>query len=214
MGYLPAGIPSALLTQRPDIMAAEHTLLAANAQIGAARAAFFPSISLTGSGGLTSVSLNKLFTPAAEVWSFAPQITLPIFTGGQNRANLDYAKVEKRVEIATYEKTIQTAFREVSDGLAARGTYLDQLAAEQALVAAYSDAYRLADMRFRAGVDSYLATLTTQQSLFEAQQTLVSLKAAQLQNLVTLYKALGGGWYETTPDQADPTKKNPSPSST
>jgi multidrug efflux system outer membrane protein len=199
MADLPAGVPSSLLTQRPDIMAAEHTLLAANAQIGAARAAFFPSISLTGSGGVESVALTNLFTPAAAMWSFAPQITLPIFSGGENRANLDYAKVEKRIDIAEYEKTIETAFREVSDGLAARGTYLDQLAAEQALVLAYEDAYRLADMRFRAGVDSFLTTLTTQQSLFESQQTVVSLKAAQLQNLVTLYKALGGGWYEVTP---------------
>jgi multidrug efflux system outer membrane protein len=199
MANLPAGVPSSLLTQRPDIMAAEHTLLASNAQIGAARAAFFPSISLTASGGVESVALTNLFSPAAAMWSFAPQITLPIFSGGENRANLDYAKVEKRIDIAEYEKTIETAFREVSDGLAARGTYLDQLAAEQSLVAAYQDAYRLADMRFRAGVDSFLTTLTTQQSLFESQQTLVSLKAAQLQNLVTLYKALGGGWYDVTP---------------
>ncbi|WP_284945476.1 efflux transporter outer membrane subunit [Acidisoma cladoniae] len=199
MADLPAGVPSLLLTQRPDIMAAEHTLLSENAQIGAARAAFFPSISLTGSGGVESVTLNKLFTPAAEMWSFAPQITLPIFSGGQNRANLDYAKVEKRVEIANYEKTIQTAFREVSDALAARGTYLDQLAAEQQLVDAYGDAYRLSTMRFQAGVDTYLSALTTQQSLFESEQTLVSLKASQLQNLVTLYKALGGGWYAVSP---------------
>jgi multidrug efflux system outer membrane protein len=198
MADLPAGVPSSLLTQRPDIMAAEHTLLAENAQIGAARAAFFPSISLTGSGGVESVTLNKLFTPAAELWTFAPQITLPIFSGGENRANLDYAKVEKRIEIANYEKTIQTAFREVSDGLAARGTYLDQLAAEQQLVDAYADAYRLSTMRFQAGVDTYLSALTTQQSLFQSEQTLVSLKAAQLQNLVTLYKALGGGWYAAT----------------
>jgi multidrug efflux system outer membrane protein len=196
---LPAGVPSSLLTQRPDIMAAEHTLLAENAQIGAARAAFFPSISLTGSGGVESVTLSKLFTPAAEMWSFAPTITLPIFSGGKNRANLDYAKIEKRVDIANYEKTIQTAFQEVADGLAARGTYLDQLAAEQQLVDAFSDAYRLSNLRFQAGVDTYLSALTAQQSLFSAEQTLVSLKASQLQNLVTLYKALGGGWYAVSP---------------
>jgi multidrug efflux system outer membrane protein len=199
MANLPAGIPSSLLEQRPDIMAAEHTLLAANASIGAARAAFFPSISLTGAGGVSSFYLRNLFSPAAAAWSFAPQITLPIFTGGENRANLDYAKVEKRIEIANYEQTIQTAFSEVADGLAARGTYLDQLAAEQQLVNAYSDSYRLAYMRFKAGVDSFLTSLTTQQSLFDSQQTLVTLKEDQLQNLVTLYKALGGGWYETTP---------------
>ena len=199
MANLPAGIPSSLLEQRPDIMAAEHTLLAANASIGAARAAFFPSISLTGAGGVSSFYLRNLFSPAAAAWSFAPQITLPIFTGGENRANLDYAKVEKRIEIADYEQTIQTAFSEVADGLAARGTYLDQLAAEQQLVDAYSDSYRLAYMRFKSGVDSFLTSLTTQQSLFDSQQTLVTLKEDQLQNLVTLYKALGGGWYETAP---------------
>lgn len=196
MANLPAGLPSSLLTQRPDIMAAEHTLRSANAQIGAARAAFFPSITLTASGGTTSNLLNKLFTPAAETWTFQPEITIPIFTWQQNEANLDYAKVEKRIDIATYEQTIQTAFREVADGLAARGTYLDQLSAQFQLVSAYQDAYRLAELRFRSGADSYVTTLDTQQSLFSAEQTLVSLKAAQLQNLVGLYKALGGGWLE------------------
>jgi multidrug efflux system outer membrane protein len=199
MADLPAGLPSSLLTQRPDVMAAEHTLLSANALIGAARAAFFPSITLTASGGVASNSLSQLFTPGGETWLFEPTITLPIFTWEQNQANLDYAKVQKRIDIASYEQTIQTAFREVADGLAARGTYLDQLAAQQALVDAYRDAYRIADLRFRAGADGYLTTLDTQQSLFSSEQTLVSLKAAQLQNLVTLYKALGGGWYADTP---------------
>jgi multidrug efflux system outer membrane protein len=199
MADLPAGIPSDLLTQRPDIMAAEHTLLSANAQIGAARAAFLPSISLTASGGVASNFLNKLISPAAETWSFAPTITIPIFTWGQNEANLNYAKVQKRIDIADYEKTIETAFREVADGLAARGTYLDQLAAQQSLVQAYSDAYRLADLRFRTGADSFVTTLTTQQSLFQAEEDLISVKASQMQNLVTLYKALGGGWYADTP---------------
>jgi multidrug efflux system outer membrane protein len=205
MADLPAGLPSSLLTQRPDIMAAEHTLLSANALIGAARAAFFPSITLTASGGVASNSLNELFTAGGETWLFEPTITLPIFTWQQNEANLDYAKVQKRIDIATYEQTIQTAFREVSDGLAARGTYLDQLAAQEELVAAYRDAYRIADLRFRAGADGYLTTLDTQQSLFSAEQTLVSLKEAQLQNLATLYKALGGGWYaDTAPASAGP----------
>lgn len=198
MADLPAGLPSSLLTQRPDIMAAEHTLLSANALIGAARAAFFPSITLTASGGVASNTLNELFTPAGETWLFEPTITVPIFTWEQNQANLDYAKIQKRIDIATYEKTIQTAFHEVADGLAARGTYLDQLAAQQELVDAYSDAYRIALLRFRAGADGYLPTLDTQQSLFSAEQTMVSLKEAQLQNLVTLYKALGGGWYADT----------------
>ena len=193
---LPAGLPSDLMTKRPDVMAAEHNLLAANANIGAARAAFFPSITLTASGGLQSSNLATLFTGSATTWSFAPQITIPIFTAGQNEGNLDLAKVEKNIYVAQYEKAIQTAFREVSDGLAARGTYLDQIGAQQALVAAYADAYRLSDMRFRAGVDNYLATLDSQRSLYAAQQALITLKQAQLTNLVTLYKALGGGWKE------------------
>ncbi len=128
---LPEGLPSDLLTNRPDIMAAEHNLKAANANIGAARAAFFPSISLTASGGVQSTNLGSLFTGGAATWSFAPQITVPIFTAGQNQANLDLAKVQTNIYVAQYEKTIQTAFREVSDGLAARGTYVDQVAAQQ-----------------------------------------------------------------------------------
>ena len=204
MADLPAGVPSSLLTQRPDIMAAEHTLLSANALIGAARAAFFPSITLTGTGGVASNSLKELFTPAGETWLFEPTITLPIFTWQQNEADLDYARVQKRIDIAAYEQTIQTAFREVADGLAARGTYLDQLAAQQELVDAYRDAYRIADLRFRAGADGYITTLDTQQSLFSAEQTLVSLKEAQLQNLATLYKALGGGWNADTPPGSAP----------
>ena len=202
MADLPDGLPSDLLSRRPDVMAAEHTLLAANAQIGAARAAFFPSISLTGNGGLASASLNKLFDSAAQTWTFAPQVTIPIFTWGQNQANLDNATAEKNVDLARYENTIQTAFREVSDGLAARGTYLDQLAAQQADVDAFSGAYQLAELRYRTGADTYESALETQQSLFSAQQTLISLKAEQLQNLVTLYEALGGGWYATTPAPA------------
>jgi len=193
---LPAGLPSDLLANRPDIMAAEHNLLAANANIGAARAAFFPSISLTASGGLQSTSLGTLFTGSATTWSFAPQITLPIFTAGRNQGNLDLAKVQKNVYVAQYEKAIQTAFREVADGLAARGTYVDQLAAQRRLVAAYDGSYRLSELRFRAGVDNYLTTLDSQRSLYAAQQNLVVLKQAQLANQVTLYKALGGGWTE------------------
>ncbi len=195
---LPAGLPSDLLTNRPDVMAAEHNLLAANANIGAARAAFFPSISLTASGGLQSGNLGSLFTGGATTWSFAPQITLPIFTAGQNQGNLDLAKVQKNIYVAQYEKTIQTAFREVSDALAARGTYLNQIEAQQALVSAYADAYRLSDLRFRAGVDSFLPELDSQRLLYVAQQNLITLKQTQLANLITLYRALGGGWNETT----------------
>jgi multidrug efflux system outer membrane protein len=189
---LPAGLPSDLLASRPDIVAAEHNLKAANANIGAARAAFFPSISLTASDGVASNQLGSLFKGGAKTWSFAPSITIPIFTAGQNEANLDLAKAERDIQIATYEKTIQTAFSEVANALAARGTYLRQIKAQQALVDAYGDAYRLSELRFRTGIDNYLTALDSQRSLYSAQQTLVSLKEAELANLVTFYKVLGG----------------------
>jgi len=198
LANLPVGLPSDLLVKRPDISAAEHDLLAANANIGAARAAFFPSISLTASGGLMSASLGTLFAGSAATWAFAPQINIPIFTAGQNEANLDLAKARKNIYVAQYEKAIQTAFREVADSLAARGTYLNQLAAQQALVDASADSYRLSYMRFRAGVDSYLPTLDSQRALYSGQQSLITLKQAELANLITLYKALGGGWNEHT----------------
>jgi multidrug efflux system outer membrane protein len=195
---LPAGLPSDLLFRRPDVVAAEHNLIAANANIGAARAAFFPSISLTASGGVAGSQLNQLFTSAGTTWSFTPQINIPIFTAGQNQGNLDLAKVQKNIQVAQYEKTIQTAFREVSDALAARTTYIDQVRAQQQLVDAAADSVRLSTMLFKAGVDNYLPVLTAEQTLYPAQQTLLSLKLAQLANLVTLYKALGGGWNERT----------------
>ncbi|MEJ0096278.1 MAG: efflux transporter outer membrane subunit [Methylocella sp.] len=192
---LPAGLPSDLLFRRPDIVAAEHDLIAANANIGAARAAFFPSISLTGSGGVAGTQLSRLFTKSALTWSFEPQITLPIFTGGQNEANLDLAHVQKNIQVAQYEKAIQTAFREVSDALAARTTYVDQVKAQRQLVNAAADSLRLSTHRFRAGVDDYLPVLQAQETLYSAQQTLLGLNQARLVNLVTLYKALGG-WHE------------------
>jgi multidrug efflux system outer membrane protein len=195
---LPAGLPSDLLFRRPDVVAAEHNLIAANANIGAARAAFFPSISLTGSGGVAGSQLNHLFTPGGVTWSFEPQINIPIFTAGQNQGNLDLAKAQKNIQVAQYEKTIQTAFREVADALAARTTYIDQVRAQQQLVEAAADSLRLSTLRFRTGVDDYLPVLEAQQSLYSAQQTLLNLRQAQLVNLVTLYKALGGGWNEHT----------------
>ncbi|HEV8017250.1 MAG TPA: efflux transporter outer membrane subunit [Steroidobacteraceae bacterium] len=198
LAAVPAGLPSDLLTHRPDILSAEHTLRAANANIGAARAAFFPSIQLTASGGTASNRLAGLFGSGTGSWSFAPTITLPIFTGGQNRANLDLAHIEKNVAVAQYELTIQTAFREVSDALSARGTYVDQRRAQESLVTADADAYRLAEMRFRSGVDSYLSTLDAQRSLYAAQQGLVTVRQAELTNQVTLYKTLGGGWQQYT----------------
>jgi multidrug efflux system outer membrane protein len=198
LAELPEGLPSDLLTHRPDIMAAEHDLRAANADIGAARAAFLPSIQLTASGGTASSRLGNLFNKGTGTWSFTPNIALPIFTGGRNRANLDLAHIEKNIEVARYELTIQTAFREVSDALAARGAYRDQRGSQEALVAADADTYHLAEMRFRSGVDSYLTTLDAQRSLYAAQQQLVAIRQAELANQVTLYKALGGGWYQRT----------------
>lgn len=198
LAAIPEGLPSDLLTHRPDILSSEHNLRAANANIGAARAAFFPSIQLTASGGTASNRLNGLFRGGSGTWSFAPSVTLPIFAGGQNVANLDLAHIEKNVAIAQYELAIQTAFREVSDALSARGTYLDQRQAQEALVAADVEAYHLAELRFRSGVDSYLSTLDAQRSLYAAAQGLVSVRQAELANQVTLYKALGGGWQQRT----------------
>jgi len=198
LAAIPAGLPSDLLTHRPDVLSAEHALRGANANIGAARAAFFPSIQLTASGGTASSRLNGLFRPGTATWSFAPTLTIPIFAGGRNRANLDLAHIEKNVAVAQYELTIQTAFREVADALSARGTYIDQRRAQDALVAADADAYRLAEMRFRSGVDNYLATLDAQRSLYAAQQGQVTVRQAELTNQVTLYKALGGGWEQHT----------------
>jgi multidrug efflux system outer membrane protein len=191
---LPAGLPADLLQRRPDIRAAEHTLLAANANIGAARAAFFPSVTLTGNGGTSSGGIGKLFGAGTASWLFEPNISVPIFDAGQNFANLDYAKVQKRIEIANYEKAIQSAFHDVADALAARATYRRQVAFEQQLVAADQRDYTLSTMRFDAGVDNYLTVLVAQSSLFSAQINLVGLKLAQQQNLITLFKALGGGW--------------------
>ena len=179
-------------------MAAEHDLRAANANIGAARAAFLPSIQLTGSGGTASSRLGDLFGKGTGTWSFTPTINLPLFTGGRNRANLDLAHIEKNTAVARYELTIQTAFREVSDALNARETYRDQRNSQQALAAADAEAYRLAEMRFRSGVDNYLATLDAQRSLYAAEQQLVAIRQAELANLVTLYKTLGGGWAQHT----------------
>ena len=195
---LPSGLPSQVLTQRPDVLAAEHQLIAANADIGAARAAFFPSISLTGNFGTASPQLDGLFKDGAETWTFAPQISVPIFAGGANAANLDLAKIEKNVYVAQYEKAVQTAFRETADSLDALATLDDQLAAQQALVKTSNEAYALSDLRFRHGVDSYLSVLDAQRTLYSAQQALLNVKLARLQNLVTLYKALGGGAVEHT----------------
>jgi outer membrane protein, multidrug efflux system len=195
---LAEGIPSDVLVRRPDVLAAEHQLMASNAEIGAARAAFLPAISLTGSFGTESTQLSGLFKAGSRAWTFSPQISLPIFAGGANVANLQATKLARDTAVAQYEKAIQTAFREVADALVARGTLDEQLAAQQALVNASAVAYRLADMRYRGGVDSYLTALVAQVSLYSAQQQLQTVRLLRLQNLVTLYKALGGGLREHT----------------
>jgi len=188
-----AGVSSEVLLQRPDILMAESRLQAMNANIGAARAAFFPRISLTGSVGTISTDLSGLFGAGAGTWSFMPQITLPIFTGGANRANLDAAYVDREIGISQYEKAIQVAFREVKDSLALRTTLDDQAAAQEALVDAVEVSFRLYDARYKAGIDAYLGVLVAQRSLYGAQQGLVNVRLALLANRVALYKVLGGG---------------------
>jgi multidrug efflux system outer membrane protein len=193
---LAPGIPSHVLLRRPDVLAAEHALRAANANIGVARAAFFPTISLTGFAGLASVALGGLFTGNAVGWSFSPQVTAPLFTGGRNAANLDVANVRKRIEIARYERAIQVAFREVADALAARSAFEEQLAAQTARVEAEQARYELSQQRYRAGIESYLSVLAAQQDLYAAQEQLIEVRIARLTNLADLYRALGGGWRE------------------
>ncbi|WP_083969552.1 efflux transporter outer membrane subunit [Kerstersia gyiorum] len=191
---IPVGVPSSLLTQRPDILGAENQLLSANASIGAARAAFFPSISLTGQFGTASTHLSDLFGSGSGAWSFVPVINLPIFTAGRLQANLDVAEVRKDIAVANYEKTIQQAFREVADALAGEATYGDQLKALRAQESAAGRTLELSNLRYETGVDSYLQVQTAQISHFSAQQAVVQAEAASLNNRVALYKALGGGW--------------------
>jgi multidrug efflux system outer membrane protein len=189
-------VDSELLVRRPDVLAAEHALKAANANIGAARAAFFPSISLTGFAGLASTALSSLFTGGAAFWSFTPQVTVPIFTGGKLEAGLDAAQVRKRIEIARYERTIQVAFREVADALESRAALEAELEAQVARVAAEQRRYDISELRYRTGIESYLAVLTAQRDLYTAQRALIEVRLARLTNTVALYAALGGGWKE------------------
>ena len=187
------GLPSDVLLHRPDILQAEGQLKGVNANIGAARAAFFPRITMVSSVGFGSEGLTNLFKPGSFAWQFAPQITLPIFDAGSNRANLNVAEVDRDIAVAQYEKTIQTAFQEVADALAQRGTIDDQVAAQQSLTEATGESYRLSQARYDKGVDSYLNTLDSQRSLYSAQQNLINIRLALLANQVTLYKVLGGG---------------------
>ncbi|QWV91722.1 AdeC/AdeK/OprM family multidrug efflux complex outer membrane factor [Geomonas oryzisoli] len=187
------GLPSDVLLSRPDILQAENNLKGANANIGAARAAFFPRIALTTSVGFGSDQLTGLFKGGNLAWSFAPSISVPIFEGGRNKANLEVAKVDRDIAVAQYEKAIQIAFREVADALAQRGTIDEQVAAQQSLTGATAETFRLSQARYQTGVDSYLNVLDAQRSLYVAQQNLITTRLARLNNMVTLYKVLGGG---------------------
>lgn len=190
---LKAGISSNVLLTRPDIIEAEHNLKAKNANIGAARAAFFPSISLTANTGIASKSLSSLFDGGAQnVWSFSPNITLPIFNAGQNSANLDYTYAQKDIALAQYEKTIQTAFREVSDALATRAAVHEQIKKQEELVDAVSKSYTIALNAYKVGTGSYLNVLISQRTLYAAQQALIAKYQEDLTNRVSLYSALGG----------------------
>lgn len=191
---LPAGVPSDLLLRRPDLLQSEHQLKAATANIGVARAAFYPRISLTATAGSSSADLSSLFKAGSGSWSFIPQISLPIFDGGANQANLDGAKAAQGIAVAQYEKSIQTAFREVADALVQRSAVGDQLQAQTALVQASGEVLQMSQARFDRGVDSYLDVLDAQRSWYSARQTLIATRLARLTNGVTLYKALGGGW--------------------
>lgn len=194
LAELPVGLPSDLLYRRPDIIRAEYQLRAANANIGAARAAFFPRISLTGAVGSASSQLSGLFDSGSDYWTFSPSISVPIFNAGQLRANRDYAEISRNIQVAEYESTIQTAFREVADGLAAQQTYARQVQAQRDLLETSEDYLRLADQRYRTGVDSYLTLLDAQRQLFNVRQQFISDRLAQLVSEVELFKALGGGW--------------------
>jgi len=187
------GLPSEVLLRRPDILQAENLLKGSNANIGAARAAFFPRITLTSSVGFSSDELVGLFNGDTFTWSFIPRITLPIFDAGSNQANLTVAEVDRDIAVARYEKTIQTAFREVADGLALRGTVDEQLAAQQSLADATAESHKLSQARYDKGVDSYLQVLDSQRALYGAQQNLIGVRLARLANQVTLYRVLGGG---------------------
>ena len=190
------GLPSDLLYSRPDVVAAEHQLRGANANIGAARAAFFPSISLTGSIGSGSSELSNLFDSGTRVWSFLPKITLPIFQGGKLRANLAIANADRDIALAQYEKSIQVGFRETADALALNVSLDEQVSAQQRLVDAAEQANRLSQARYDAGLDSFVTLLDARRTAYNAQQTQLQAQLAQQANRITLYKVLGGGWHE------------------
>lgn len=199
LAALPAGLPSEVLLRRPDVLAAEHLLRAANANIGAARAAFFPSITLTGAVGSASDELSGLFDSGTSTWSFVPRVNVPIFQGGRLRAGLGVATADRDIALAQYEKAIQAGFREVADALALTTTLAAQRSASEATVEAAAEADRLSRARYEAGRDSFLVLLDAQRTLYLAQQALIITRLAEQANRVTLYRALGGGWQERSP---------------
>lgn len=194
---VPVGLSSEILLGRPDVLEAEHNLKAANANIGTARAAYFPSITLTSQGGVGSSTLSGLFSGGTStIWSFVPNLSLPLFDAGERDANLDYAKAKRDGYVATYEATIQTAFSEVASALARRATIYEQYTAQEALVDASQQSYNLYDARYQKGVDTYLNALLAQRSLYSAQQSLITVRLEELSNRVILYRVLGGGLAE------------------
>lgn len=197
LAAVPVGLPSDLLQRRPDIIGAEHALMGANANIGAARAAFFPNISITGLLGFASPALGGLFSSSQRFWSFAPQLTMPIFSGGVS-GNLGLAKARKNIAVSQYEKTIQTAFKEVADALAGEATYAGQLDALRLLEDSALQTLKLSQLRYDNGIDSFLQVQTAEITLYTAQQQFLQTGLDSLMNRVELYKALGGGWLETT----------------
>ncbi len=208
LAELPAGLDSAILLRRPDVVEAEYQLRAANAEIGAARAALFPKITLTGLVGFVSNALGALFAGGAFNWQAGGAASYPIFRAGAGKANVEVSKAQRDAAVATYEKTIQTAFREVADALARRGTITDQLGATRNLRDAAADNYKLSDMRYRGGIDSYLQSLDAQRSLYSAERTLITTQLTRASNLVTLYRVLGGD------SLVEATKAGPQPLST
>jgi multidrug efflux system outer membrane protein len=204
---IPAGLPSDLLEQRPDVIEAEHQLKAANANIGAARAAFFPTIYLTGNAGYASASLQNLFEPASAAWNISPTIVWPIFSGGTLYHGLQEVKAAQRIQAENYVSTVQTAFKEVADALAVRETVQSELADDETLVNADKQSYQLTQAGFRAGVNSSLDVNVTLQTLDSARLSLISTQYSQLISLINLYQALGGGWSEQTVPSQQSAKK-------
>ena len=193
-----------MLNNRPDIKAAEYQLSAAGANIGAAKAQLYPTISLTGSAGYASTDLSNLFKAGNAAWSIGPNISLPIFDWGTRKANIKISETDQKIALANYEKSVQSAFREVNDALATRANIGDRLTAQRRLVDATNTTYKLSNARFRAGIDSYLTVLDAQRSAYSAEQGLLLLQQANLNNQVELYKTLGGGLKTNTSDTVTP----------